>query len=238
MKAVVLAGGRGTRLAPYTTVLPKPLVPVGDKPILEIILRQLAHYGFSDVLLSLGHLGELIEAYVARVRWPGLRLAVVREDEPLGTAGPLGLVTGLDETCLVTSGDILTSLDYRRLVAHHRARGAVLTVGIHERRQRLDVGVVELDAQDAVRAYVEKPELRHLVSMGVYVCEPEVLAHVEPRVRLDMPELVARLLAAGRPVAGFRSDAHWLDVGVFQDHARASELFSSHPSLFLPDAAP
>jgi NDP-mannose synthase len=237
MKAVVLAGGRGTRLAPYTTVLPKPLVPVGDKPILEIILRQLAHYGFSDVVLSLGHLGELIEAYVDRARWPGLRIAFVREQEPLGTAGPLGLVTGLAETCLVTSGDILTSLDYRRLVAHHRRQGAALTIGIHERRQRLDVGVIELDAEDAVRSYVEKPELRHLVSMGVYVCEPDVLSHIEPRTRLDMPELVARLLAAGRPVAGFRSDAHWLDVGMLPDHARASELFASHPALFLPDAS-
>jgi NDP-mannose synthase len=236
VKAVVLAGGRGTRLAPYTTVLPKPLVPVGDKPILEIILRQLAHYGFPDVVLSLGHLGELIEAYVDRARWPNVRIAFVREREPLGTAGPLALVAGLDETCLVMSGDILTSLDYRRLVAHHRRRGAALTIGIHERRQRLDVGVVELDAEDAVRAFVEKPELHHLVSMGVYVCEPEVLAYVEPRTRLDMPELVARLLAAGRPVAGFRSDAHWLDVGMFPDHARASELFVSHPDLFLPDA--
>ena len=238
MKAVVLAGGRGTRLAPYTTVLPKPLVPVGDRPILEIILRQLAHYGFSDVVLSLGHLGELIEAYVDRARWPGVRIAFLREEEPLGTAGPLGLVGGLDETFLVTSGDILTSLDYRQLVAHHRRRGAVLTVGIHERRQRLDVGVVELDAQDSVRAYLEKPELCHLVSMGVYVCEPEILRYVVPRVRLDMPELVARLLAAGRPVVGFRSDAHWLDVGVFQEHARASELFASHPGMFLPGAQP
>ena len=236
MKAVVLAGGRGTRLAPYTTVLPKPLVPVGDKPILEIILRQLAHYGFSDVVLSLGHLGELIEAYVGQVRWPEVQIAFVRETEPLGTAGPLGLVAGLDETCLVMSGDILTSLDYRRLVAHHRQRGAILTIGIHERRQRLEVGIVELDTEGAVRAFVEKPELHHLVSMGVYVCEPEVLAYVEPRTRLDMPELVARLLAAGRPVTGFRSDAHWLDVGMFQEHARASELFVSHRDLFLPDA--
>src|SRR5512135_3478808 len=132
MKTVILAGGKGTRLAPYTTIFPKPLVPIGDRPILEIIIRQLVRQGFGDILLSVGHLGELIEAYFqnGHRNISGLKLAYYRESQPLGTAGSLAVIPGLTDTFLVMNGDILTTLDYRRLVEFHRSREAVLTIAM------------------------------------------------------------------------------------------------------------
>ena len=141
MKAVILAGGKGARLAPYTTIFPKPLVPIGERPILEIIIRQLVQQGIGDITLSVGHLGELIEAYFqnGHRNIPGLNLNYVREAQPLGTAGPLARIPGLDDTFLVMNGDVLTTLNYQALCAFHRASGAVLTIAMHRKDVRIDL---------------------------------------------------------------------------------------------------
>lgn len=237
MKVVILAGGKGTRLAPYTTILPKPLVPVADLPIVEVLLRQLAFYGFSDITLSIGHLGELIQAYfAANTRLPAdVRLSYVVEPEPLGTAGSLALIPGLAETFLVANGDVLTTMDFRRLVAYHRAQAAALTIAMHQKEVPIDLGVMEVGADSRVTAYREKPVLRYLVSMGVYVYDPSVMRHIPRGRRLDFPDLVQMLLRAGETVAAYRSDDFWLDVGRREDFARATDEFLARRAEFHVD---
>ena len=227
MRAVILAGGLGMRLRPFTTILPKPLLPIGDRPILEIILRQLAAAGFTKADLCVGHLGELIRVYFNEgTRLPdGLELDWHWEpDEPLGTAGALGVVPGLDGTFLAMNGDILTTLNYGALVEHHRREGAALTIAMHAKRVDIDLGVLELDGT-RVTAYHEKPTLHYDVSMGIYVYEAQVLKHLPAAGPCQFPELVQLLLAAGEPVSAFRSDAEWYDIGTIGEYERAvSEL--------------
>jgi len=230
-----MAGGRGTRLRPFTMVLPKALVPVGDVPILEILVRQLRRDGFGDLVLSVGHLAELIEAYFhgGKAHELGVTVAFVREGAPMGTAGCLGLVPGLDADFLVLNADVLTTLDFGRFFEHHRAHGALLTIAACERRERLDWGVLETSRDGRLEAWVEKPERAAWISMGVYACAPGVRAYLADGERLDMPDLAARLLAAGRPVEVYRSDAYWLDLGHPGDYARAAEDFEARRPEFL-----
>ena len=238
MKAVILAGGKGTRLAPYTTVFPKPLVPLGHQPILEVIVRQLAAHGFADIVMSVGYLAELIQAYfeTANHKLPPVSLSYVKESEPTGTAGSLASIPGLDETFLVMNGDVLTSLDYRALVEHHRKKGGALTIAMHRRTVRVDFGVIRLDGEDRITGYEEKPSREHMVSMGVYVYEPRVLDFIEPGAYLDLPDLVLGLLDEGEKVVGYPFGGHWLDIGRHQDYEEAQALFSEADNPFLPDA--
>ena len=234
MKAVILAGGRGTRLAPYTTIFPKPLVPIGDRPILEIIVRQLVYQGFEEIVLSVGHLGELIEAYFqnGHRNIPRLRLEYYREFQPLGTAGPLAMIKGLDDTFLVMNGDVLTTLDYRSLTDFHTASRAALTVAIHRRDVQIDLGVLETSHHGQLTAYREKPLYRFHVSMGVYVYEPHVLSYIPCGEHLDFPDLVIRLLDRGEKVMGYHSDDYWLDIGRREDYELAQQEFNARAAEF------
>jgi NDP-sugar pyrophosphorylase family protein len=225
MQAVILAGGRGRRLAPFTAAFPKPLVPVGDRAVLEVLIRRLVAAGVTEIVLSVDHLAELIMAYVEG--HPSLRsLATyrfVRDARPGGTAGPLKRITGLAPTFLVCNGDLLTELDLGALVAHHRAQGAALTVAVHRKPVKLSLGVLDIDAAGHITRYTEKPEFRYDVSMGVYVYDARALGYITEGEYLDFPDLVARLIAAGETVAAFRTDAYWLDIGNPDDYARAQE---------------
>ncbi len=236
MQAVILAGGKGTRLRPFTTSLPKPLVPVGDLPIIEIVLRQLKARGFREAVISTGHLAELIEAYCGDGRRWGLRLRYVREDKPLSTAGALKLIRGLSPQFLTINGDILTDLDYRALAAAHRRSGARATLALCERRSTVDFGVISLDERDRVQAYAEKPSTRYLVSMGVNVFDRRVLEHIRPGEALGIPDLIGRVRAAGGLVAGFRNKARWLDIGRPEDYEAAQAIFAvpSRRARYLP----
>ena len=157
MKAVILAGGRGTRLAPYTTILPKPLMPVGDKPILDIIIHQLRHHGFTDITLAVGYLAELLMAYFGQGERFGVQITYSREERPLGTAGPLSLIPNLSDRFLLMNGDVLTALDYSDMLTHHQASGAIATVAVYPRDVKIDLGVVEYDDQCRLTNYTEKP---------------------------------------------------------------------------------
>ncbi len=236
MKAVILAGGRGTRLAPYTTVFPKPLVPMGNRPILDIIIRQLAYYGFRDIIMTVGYLAELIQAYFqnASIQLPDVKLTYFKEQKPLGTAGSLSLIPGLDKAFLVMNGDILTSMDYSKLVAYHKKKGGILTIGMHRKRVKIDLGVMETDEDGGLTGYIEKPEKVYLVSMGVYVYEPVVLKYIDPGTYLDFPDLVLRLLDKGEKVVGYACDDYWLDIGRHEDYVRAQEEFERMKDSFLP----
>jgi NDP-mannose synthase len=242
MRALLLAGGRGTRLAPYTSVLPKPLMPIGDASVLEVVVGQLADAGVERITLCVGYLSHLIRAILEDGSNFGVGVDYVHEPEPLGTAGPLRLVNGLDATFLVMNGDILTTLDYRDLFRHHRATGNVLTIAAHKRTVRVDYGVIgTAEGSDRVARYDEKPEMPALVSMGIYICEPSLLSHVPMGRRFDFPQLVDALLDADEQVGVYRYDGMWFDIGRQEDYEEAAEAWLSGydvASRPLPDVAP
>jgi NDP-sugar pyrophosphorylase family protein len=232
MRAVILAGGKGSRLAPYTTVLPKPLMPIVDTPILEIVLKQLKSCGFDDVVLAVGHLASLIKTYFGDGTDLGIRITYIHESSPLGTAGPLANIDGLSETFLVMNGDILTDLDYRKLVEHHRDGGGMMTIATYRRTVKIDFGVLEI-VDGAVSKYVEKPALDYVVSMGIYVMEPAVKDHIKRDEYMDLPDLVQLLLASGERVQAFPFDGRWLDIGRQEDFTEAQTRFAEHRDHFL-----
>lgn len=233
MRAVILAGGRGTRLAPYTTVLPKPLMPVGDMPILELLIRRLEAAGVRRVTVAVGHLASLIRAYFGDGSQWGVELDYSVEQQPLGTAGPLGLVQGLDETFLVMNGDLLTDLDFTRMVDAHAHSGAAATVGTFSRDTKIELGVIDA-ADGLVIGYTEKPTFHFLVSMGVYVFEPSVLDLVPVAARMDLPDLIQALLAGGQRVASYAHAGYWLDIGRPDDYELAQQDFERIRATLLP----
>jgi NDP-sugar pyrophosphorylase family protein len=225
MKAVVLAGGKGARLAPYTKILPKPLMPIDDMPILEILLRQMKRAGISEVILTVGHLAGLLRAFFQDGRRLGVKIYYSYEEKPLGTAGPLSLVKGLEDTFLVTNGDILTTLDLRTLIESHRASGAIATIATHHRQVHVDLGVIQFDDSNRIVGYIEKPNYEFQVSMGIYVFQPEVLKYIPPGQYLDFPDLVLRLIQDDRRVMGYPFSGYWQDLGRPDDYERAVEDF-------------
>lgn len=234
MRALLLAGGRGTRLLPYTTVLPKPLVPVGEMPIMEILLRALARDGVTDVIVSVGYLAGLIEAYFADGSQLGTKIRYQHEFDPLGTAGPLRLVVdwGTTESMLVLNGDLLTDLDFSRFIREYSATEPAIQVGTFRRVERIELGVLEIDDGQNVRGYDEKPTHAYDVSMGVYVISGKVLDLIPAGQRFDMPDLVLATIARGLPVRAFRHEGLWLDVGRPDDHRRAQEVAAANPEVF------
>jgi NDP-mannose synthase len=229
-RAVILAGGKGVRLRPFTVNFPKPLVPLNDKPVLEVLIERLLRFGVTDVTLTLGHLAELVKAYFGHRHrlTEGMKLRYVVEEEPTGTAGSLALVPGLDETFLVMNGDLVTDLDFNHLVRFHQEQQALLTIATHTRRVKIDFGVLECDHNHQVTAYHEKPEHTYEVSMGIYVYEPAVLKHIVPGKYLDFPDLVVHLLRQGERVCTYPADCLWLDIGRPDDYARAQALFAEN----------
>jgi NDP-sugar pyrophosphorylase family protein len=225
MHAVILAGGKGARLRPYTTVLPKPLMPIGDMPILEVVLRQLRKHGFTRVTMAVSYLAELIEAYCGDGARFGLEIAYSREPKELSTAGPLKLVPDLSGTFLAMNGDILTNLDFSEMVRVHRKKKAAATIAVHRRTVTIDYGVIETDEERFLARYIEKPEYHYLVSMGIYVLEPQVLDHIGHEEALGIPDLMLRLKDSGHRVATYEPRCLWLDIGRPSDHERAVEMF-------------
>ncbi len=232
MKAVILAGGKGRRLAPYTTVLPKPLMPIGDIPILEVVVRQLKHAGFDEITMAVGHLAELLMAYFGDGKKWGVEIRYSREEQPLGTAGPLSLVQGLDEPFLVMNGDLLTTLNYRTMWEYHD--GAIATLATFRRDVKIDLGVIETDDQNWVQRYIEKPTYHYTVSTGIYVFEPIVLEYIPHGKRMDLPNLVLKLLADGQRVAAYPFEGLWLDIGRPDDYERAVAEFELHRAELVP----
>jgi len=234
MRAIILAGGRGTRLAPYTYVLPKPMMPVGDKAILEILLRQMKRAGINDVVLTVGHLAGLMQAFFQDGQQFDLNITYSFEPKPLGTAGPLSLIPGLDKTFLVCNGDVLTTLDINKFITFHNQNGGICTIAMHERQVKIDLGVIERNPEDyRLIDYIEKPTLDFSVSMGMYIFEPKVLDYIPDGNYLDFPDLVHRLLDAGEKVIGYPFEGYWMDLGNPEDYAKANQDFGKMRSHFL-----
>jgi NDP-sugar pyrophosphorylase family protein len=237
MHAVILAGGRGQRLAPYTINFPKPLVPVDDMPILEIVFRQLAAAGCTSATLAVGHLAELIISFFGNGENVGIDLQYAREDSPLGTVGPLALMDDLPESFIVMNGDVLTTLNYRQFFERHVEEGSEVTVACHRKTTKIDLGVVEFDERFRVTGYREKPTLPYDVSMGVYAFNRSVLDLIPPGKYLDFPNLILKMIAQGRYPKAYMSDALWLDIGRIEDYASATSVFLEHREAFLPPPA-
>ena len=236
MRAVILAGGRGTRLAPYTYVLPKPMMPIGDKAILEILLRQMKRAGINHVVLTVGHLAGLMRAFFQDGQQYDLDITYSYEATPLGTAGPLALVPNLDKTFMVSNGDVLTLLDFNDFIDFHHQQGGICSIALHKHKVHIDLGVVEQNNGDyVITGYVEKPTLDYRVSMGVYIFEPRVLDYIPKNEYLDFPDLVKTLLANGERVIGYPFNGYWRDLGNPGDYTQACQDFEQMRSQFLPE---
>lgn len=241
MRAVILAGGKGQRLKPYTTVLPKPLMPIGDMPILEVVLRQLKAAGITRVTMAVGHLAELLQAFFGNGSRFGLSIDYSFEEKPLGTVGPLTLIPSLGDESdfLVMNGDVLTTIDYTRLVERHRQSGADVTIATYRREVKIDFGVIEVGEDDFLTGYVEKPKIDYRVSMGIYCFDAKVLGRLQRGQYCDLPDLVKSLLATGRKVASYPFEGYWLDMGRPDDYTLAIDEFEARRAEFLPkEAAP
>ncbi|MFT4039437.1 MAG: sugar phosphate nucleotidyltransferase [Thermomicrobiales bacterium] len=236
MRAIVLAGGRGRRLAPLTTVFPKPLAPIGDVPIIDIVLRQLRWHGIRQVIISVGYLGELIQAYFAtRGGIEGLEITYVREDTPLGTAGPLALLDDLEQDLLVVNGDVLSDFAYSDLLAFHREHQPALSIAVNHREVQIDLGVVDFGQDGVVTGFREKPRIEYHCSMGINLYSPRALQAITRGEPLDFPDLALRLVERGETVMAYTTDCYWMDIGRRDDYDRAIEEFPALRARLLPD---
>jgi NDP-sugar pyrophosphorylase family protein len=238
MMAVILAGGKGTRLKPFTMAIPKPLLPLGDVPILEVVLRQLQLAGFKRIVITLGHMAPIFQAHLGDGKRFGIEIAYVIEEEPLGTAGPLRLIRDLEEDFLVMNGDLLTTIDFGALFAFHRRHKAWGTISLQKREVRIDYGVVRCNDEGRLSEYSEKPTIPYEVSMGINVLSRKCLDSIPASGKYDMPQLMLSMHQAGQRVMCYRPDCYWKDIGRFDDYQEASADFDSHPERFLsPPAA-
>lgn len=233
MQAVILAGGKGSRLKPFTVTFPKPLVPVGELPILEILLRQLRAAGCDRVTLAVNHLAELIMAFCGDGSKFGLKITYSKEDEPLGTAAPLRLIKDLDDQFLVLNGDVLTNLDFGMFFKRHQEEKSEITICTDEKTAPIDLGVLEVDDQMRFKKYVEKPTYKFRVSTGIYVMSRSILDLIPKTGRFELPELVMAASQKGRKISLFTDPICWLDIGRPSDYELATSLFESNPSEFL-----
>jgi NDP-mannose synthase len=239
-RAVVLAGGLGMRLRPYTAVFPKPLMPLGDRPVLDIVVRQLRHRGFGHITVATGYLAELIEAFFRDGHDYGVTIDYFREHTPLGTVGALAQIESLDEPFLVMNGDVVTNLDYSELLATHLESGAIATIATMRRELEISLGVLRFhdpSEPDRLSAYDEKPHFEFEASMGVYVFSPRVREYMTPGQHLDFPDLIRRLLDAGEEVRAHRPDCYWLDIGRHDDYEQAQDEFERMRHLLIPEEA-
>jgi len=233
MRAVIQAGGVGSRLRPYTTVVPKPLMPVAEMPILEIVIRQLVAHGFTAITITVGHLAHLIRAFFGDGSAFGVDIDYVVEDKPLGTIGALSEVPGLDGPFLVMNGDLLTDIDYRRFLEEHVASGLPMTVAVYDKEVPISLGVIEYDTDRHITGFSEKPVKTFSVSMGVYAMDPEMLEHVPPRTHFGFDDLMDCVLRERLPVRVAPFCGLWLDIGRHEDYEAATRIFEENRDRFL-----
>lgn len=234
-RAVILAGGKGTRLRPYTVVLPKPLMPIGEYPILEVIIRQLIAAGFDHITLAVNHQAEIIKAFFQDgERW-GIRIDYSLEDQPLGTMGPLKLIHDLPGNFLVMNGDVLTDLDFAAFHDQHVEQRNVFTISSKRRQHRIDYGVLDTNEHGVLTGFREKPEVEYEVSMGVYMVSAAAMSFIPADHPYGFDNLMLDLLAAGEPAHVQSFDGYWLDIGRPDDYMKAIDEFETMKSKFIHD---
>lgn len=233
MKAVIQCGGKGTRLMPYTMVLPKPLMPVGSRPVLELLLNWLRRNNIREVYITTGYLGSLIQTLCGDGSQWDMEIRYTAEAQPLGTIGALSILRDeLNSTFVVINGDVLTDLNLNALTSFHRQQEAVVTVATVIRSAKLDFGVIE-ESHGRITDFHEKPSISHVVSTGVYCMEPEVIRYVPAKVAFGFDDLMLCLIDRQVRVAAFRHDGMWLDIGRVDDFKKAQELpWDDQPPAF------
>lgn len=232
-RAVVLAGGKGMRLRPYTTVFPKPLMPIGERPILEVVVKQLQQAGVKHITFAVGYLSELIQTFFGNGEKWGLKIDYSREEKVLGTAAPLKLISNIDSDFIVMNGDILCNLDYKEMFAFHQRHQGLATIGTFNKQVKIDLGVLEI-TNDTVTDYIEKPILNYPVSMGVYCFKPAILDWIPPNEKMDLPDLIQKLIGSQQQPKSYLFEGMWLDIGRPEDYEQAQDIFQKNESLFLP----
>ena len=232
-RAVILAGGMGTRLRPYTVVLPKPLMPIGDYPILEVVIRQLITNGFSHITLAVNHQADLIKAFFGNGDKWNVRIDYSIETIPLSTMGPLKLIKDLPENFLVMNGDILTDLNYSVFFYNHVNSKNILTISSYQREQISDYGVLELNDFDILCGFKEKPSVKYDVSMGIYAVSNKVLKFIPDNVPFGFDKLMLLLLKSDHQVSVKKHAGYWLDIGRPDDYAKAIDEFEKSKKIFL-----
>ena len=233
-RAIVLAGGVGTRLRPYTVVLPKPLMPIGDYPILEVIVRQLVHQGFTHITLAVNHQAEILQAFFGDGKKWGVRIDYSLETKPMSTVAPLSLISDLPENFLLMNGDLLTDFDLSSFLERHVACGRLFTIAAARRLQLIDYGVLNVDSSHRLTGFSEKPQMEYLVSMGVYAVNRRILQFVPPDSKYGFDDLMKDLLSKDEPVTVEPYEGYWLDIGRPDDYVRAVEEFEQRRQRFLP----
>ncbi len=234
-RAIILAGGKGTRLRPYTVVLPKPLMPIGEYPILEVVIRQLVQHGFDHVTLAVNHQAELIKAFFGDgTKW-NITVDYSLEDEPLGTMGPLKLIQTLPDNFLVMNGDILTDLNYSEFYDTHSKKKELFTISAHHRDQKIDYGVLKIDDNNTLNGFVEKPVNSYLVSMGIYMVNKKTLEFIPDNLPFGFDQLMLKMIELKNKVSVKPFDGYWLDIGRPDDYMIAIEEFGNLKSKFLND---
>ncbi|MBN1895721.1 NTP transferase domain-containing protein [bacterium] len=223
--AVILAGGRGTRLRPYTISIPKPLVPVGEVPILEMVIRKLKKEGFGRIIMTVNHQAEIIQAFFGDGRKWGVQVEYSLEDKPLGTMGPLKRIQDLPENFLILNGDVLTNLNFRTFFSRHVRDRRLFTIATHRRIQKIDYGVLETDSKGRLAGFEEKPEIPYTVSMGIYAANRRILNFIPAGRFFGFDHLMLKLLACGEKVATHPHRGYWLDIGRPDDYEKAVRDF-------------
>ena len=226
MNVLILAGGLGMRLRPYTTVLPKPLMPLGNKPILERLIIRLKECNVDKVYLSVGHLSALIMAYFGKGEKWGVNINYIQEEKRLGTAGPLSLLPEMEDPFLVVNGDLVTDLNFEEIYKYHIENKAILTIGVHKLEYTLPLGFLEIDNGNCITDYIEKPVKTYNMSMGIYVCDPAVAQYIPENEYMDFPHLTKKVIVANEKVIGYYNDAYWFDIGRPEEYEKAMELYS------------
>lgn len=234
-RAVILAGGRGTRLRPYTVVLPKPLMPIGEYPILEVVVRQLASAGFNHITMAVNHQAEIIKAYFKDGQQWNVKIDYSMETSAMGTMGPLHLIQDLPDDFLVMNGDILTNLDYEEFHEQHCSLNNIFTISSKVRKEKIEYGVLESDNFGMLTAFREKPSLDYQVSMGIYMVSKRVLDHIPAGLPYGFDDLMLDLIAKSQPVFVKKFDGYWLDIGRPDDYQKAIDEFEAMSKIFLPD---
>ncbi len=215
----------GTRLRPYTVVLPKPLMPIGEYPILEVIVRQLAHHGFGDIILAVNHQAEIVKAYFGDgSRW-NVNIQYSLETKPLRTIAPLRLIKDLPDNFLLMNGDVLTDLDLGAFLDSHAAEQRLFTISAARRSITIDYGVLEINDCRALTGFLEKPKIDHLVSMGVYAISRRIIDFIPPDQKYGFDDLMWDLLRRRESVRVEPYEGYWLDIGRPDDYMQAIEDF-------------
>ena len=233
-RAVILAGGTGTRLRPYTVVLPKPLMPIGDYPILEVIIRQLVRQGFTRVTLAVNHQANILKAFFGDGNRWGIPIDYSLEMKPISTIAPLCLIPDLPENFLLMNGDVLTDFDLSGFLERHVARARLFTIAAARRLQSIDYGVLQIDSSNRLTGFSEKPQMDYLVSMGVYAVNRRILRFVPPDSKYGFDDLMKDLLGKAESVVVEPYEGYWLDIGRPDDYMRAVEEFEQRRKQFLP----